>query len=59
MDRELYRWLTDLQDPAKARSVTLLRISPQRDDATRVDCTLEVTQWFSPESEEDPAINEQ
>jgi hypothetical protein len=53
MDRELYLWLTDLQDPQKGRSITSLRISPQRDDPTRVDCELEVTQWFTPEIEEE------
>lgn len=47
-DDAMYRWLTDLQDPKKSRSVTFLRIAPQRDDPTRIDCELEVTQWFSP-----------
>jgi hypothetical protein len=53
MDRELYLWLTDLQDPQKGRSITSLSISPQRDDPTRIDCELEVTQWFTPEIEEE------
>lgn len=48
MDNQLYRWLADLQSPKDHRSITLLRISPQRDDNTRVDCELEVTQWFTP-----------
>lgn len=52
-DPELYRWLVELQDPQKARSITLLNITPQRDDATRIDCKLEITQWFSPLFEED------
>lgn len=52
-DRALYQWLTDLQDPKKGRSITLLRIAPQRDDPTRVDCELEVTQWFMPEIDEE------
>lgn len=52
MDRELYNWLADLQDPQKSRSVTFLRITPERDDQSRVDCVLEVTQWFSPVSDE-------
>jgi len=51
-DRELYGWLSDLQDPKKSRSVTSLSIVPQRDDPARVDCVLEVTQWFIPEIEE-------
>ncbi len=53
MDRELYQWLTDLQDPKKGRSITRLKISPQRDDPERVDCELEITQWFTPEEEEE------
>ena len=57
-DRELYGWLTDLQDPRKSRSVTLLRISPQRDDPARVDCVLEVSQWFIPKIEEIAATDE-
>jgi len=51
-DAELMRWLTELQNPEKSRSVTFLRISPQRDDPTRVDCELEVTQWFAPAGED-------
>ncbi len=58
MDEQLYKWMTDLQDPAKSRSITFLRISPQRDDPTRVDCELEITQWFLPEMEEGSAVAE-
>jgi len=54
MDDQLYKWLVELQDPALSRAITFLRISPQRDDPTRVDCELEVTQWFRPEIEEEP-----
>jgi len=57
-DQELYRWLVELQDPKKARSITRLRITPQRDDATRIDCEMEITQWFTPLSEEDENTEE-
>jgi len=58
-DAELYRWLCDLQNPKKARAITFLKITPQRDDATRIDCQLKVTQWFSPISEEnEDLVNE-
>ena len=50
-DAEVYRWLTDLQDPKKFRSVTRLAIEPQRDDPTRMNCSLEITQWFLPPAE--------
>jgi len=52
MDDQLIQWLTDLYDPANSRAVTFLRISPQRTDDTRVDCRLDVTQWYSPEADE-------
>jgi len=51
-DPELYRWLVELQDPQKGRAITRLRITPQRDDASRIDCELEVTQWFTPITED-------
>lgn len=52
-DAQLYKWLCELQDPKKSRSITRLRITPQRDDATRIDCELEVTRWYTPISEEE------
>ena len=52
-DPEFYRWLIELQNPEKSRSVTNLRIQPQRDDPTRIDCELELTQWFLPAIEDD------
>lgn len=58
MDEQLYKWLTDLQDPALSRSVTFVRISPQRDDPSRIDCELEITQWFRPEREDEPILVE-
>ena len=51
-DAELYRWLVELQDPKKSRTITRLRISPQRKDPTRIDCDLDVTRWFIPIPEE-------
>ncbi|BDS05684.1 hypothetical protein NT6N_07240 [Oceaniferula spumae] len=51
-DPEFYRWITELQNPEKSRSVTMLRISPQRDDPTRIDCELEITQWFAPAADD-------
>lgn len=51
-DAELYRWIIELQNPEKSRSVTFLRVKPQRDDNTRVECELVLTEWFTPASEE-------
>ena len=58
MDGQLYNWLVELQDHELNRAITFLRISPQRDDPTRVDCELEVTQWFRPEIEEESVVAE-
>lgn len=52
MDAPLYRWLVDLQSPKDHRSITSLRIIPQRDDDTKVECELEVSQWFTPPVDE-------
>lgn len=54
-DPELYRWLVELQNPLKAQAITRLRITPQRDDKERIDCHVEITQWFIPISEDEPA----
>jgi len=52
-DAELYRWLVELQDPKKSQSITHLRITPQRNDPTRIDCDIWVTRWFTPIPEEE------
>jgi len=52
-DPELYRWLIELQNPEKSRSITKLNIRPQRDKPERIDCELELTQWFLPAAEGD------
>ncbi len=54
-DPEFYRWLIELQDPQKGRAVTFLHIKPQRDDNTRVECELVLTQWFTPILDDAPA----
>ncbi|NWK54007.1 hypothetical protein HW115_00165 [Verrucomicrobiaceae bacterium N1E253] len=51
-DKQMYDLFCLLQNPREARSITRMRIIPQRDDATKVDCELEITQWYSPEDEE-------
>lgn len=59
MDDQLYRWLVDLQSPNDHRSITRLYIKPQRDDNTKVDCELEITQWFTPRQEEAESSDEE
>ncbi|MGB0992411.1 MAG: hypothetical protein ACPG32_08075 [Akkermansiaceae bacterium] len=54
-DPDLYRWICTLQSPKDFRSVTYIKIEPQRNDKTRVDCELNITQWFIPKSSDDNA----
>lgn len=48
MEEGLYRWLDRLQTPDQLRAVTHMQLSPQRDDDTKIDCTVVVDQWFVP-----------
>ncbi|MGJ8678331.1 MAG: hypothetical protein ACSHX0_12505 [Akkermansiaceae bacterium] len=57
MDKNLYQWLVDLQSPNDHRSITFLHIEPQRDDPTRIDCEVEITQWFIPAEENSLSAN--
>jgi hypothetical protein len=46
----LYKWLDSLHSPDQLRAVTSLRLSPDRDDDTKIDCTVVVDQWFVPQA---------
>lgn len=45
----LYQWLDKLQSPQQFRAVTSLRLTPERDDDTKIDCTVIIEQWFVPQ----------
>lgn len=47
-EEALYRWFDRINVPQQFRSATLLRISPNREDDTRIDCTADIEQWFVP-----------
>lgn len=47
-EASLYRWLDQMQVPDQFRAITSLRLAPQRDDETKVDCTAIVEQWYIP-----------
>lgn len=49
MEMSLYRWLDRIHSPTEARAVTFMRMNPQKDDDTQVDCQIIVEQWFTPE----------
>jgi hypothetical protein len=44
----LYRWFDRLNAPDKLRCVTYIRLSPNKEDDTLIDCTAIVEQWFAP-----------
>lgn len=50
MEEPLYRWIDRLNDPKQFRVVSHLRLSPNTQDDTKIDCTATVEQWFTPPS---------
>lgn len=47
-EASLYRWFDRLNVPDKFRCVTYIRLSPNKEDDTQIDCTAIVEQWFLP-----------
>lgn len=47
-EENLYRWLDKVNVPADLRMATQIRLSPNKEDDTQVDCTVVVEQWFVP-----------
>lgn len=47
-EADLYRWFDRLNTPDKLRCVTYVRLSPNREDDTLIDCVATVEQWFVP-----------
>ncbi len=52
-EKGFYNWLIRFQQPQKSRGISQLIVSPQRDDDTRIDCTVVFQEWFQPQSVED------
>lgn len=48
MEASLYRWLERLHSPTEFRAITFMRMNPQKDDDTKIDCQVIVEQWFVP-----------
>lgn len=48
-EQALYSWIDRLQVPSEFRAVTFIRLSPNREDDTRIDATLVVEEWFIPQ----------
>lgn len=51
-EMNLYRWFASVTDIEKFRTVTFIRLSPNKEDDTKIDCTAVVEQWFVPASPE-------
>ena len=47
-EASLYRWFDRLNTPEKLRCVTYIRLSPNKEDDTKIDCIAIVEQWFIP-----------
>jgi len=44
----LYLWLDKLNTPDQLRAATFIRLSPNQQDDTKIDCRATVEQWFVP-----------
>jgi len=47
-EEALYRWFDRLNQPDQFRAATFLRMAPDREDDTKIDCTTIIEQWFVP-----------
>lgn len=50
-EQALYNWLDRINDPEKFRCVTFLRLSPNKEDDTKIECTAIAEQLFVPATE--------
>ncbi len=48
MEQSLYQWFDRLNIPDQLRAVTNVRLQPDREDDTKIDCTAIIEQWFVP-----------
>ena len=47
-EEALYRWFDHLNMPDSLRIASQIRISPNAQDDTKIDCTATIEQWFVP-----------
>lgn len=50
-EQALYNWLCRIAEPDKFRAITYLRLSPNKEEESKIDCTAIAEQWFVPASE--------
>ena len=47
-EESLYRWFDKINIPEQFRAVTQILLSPDKQDDTKIDCTVTIEQWFIP-----------
>ncbi len=47
-EEALYRWFDHINMPDKFRIASQIRLSPNTQDDTKIDCTATIEQWFVP-----------
>lgn len=47
-EQDLYRWFDAINDPAAFRTAYQIRMSPNTQEETLIDCTATLSQWFPP-----------
>ena len=49
-EQALYQWFDRLNVPDQFRSTTQIRLTPNQQDDTKIDCTATIEQWFVPKT---------
>ena len=49
-EQALYQWFDRLNVPDQFRNATQIRLTPNQQDDTKIDCTATVEQWFVPKT---------
>jgi hypothetical protein len=47
-EEALYRWFDRLNMPEEFRAATQIRLTPNAQDDTKIDCSATIEQWFIP-----------
>jgi hypothetical protein len=47
-EESLYRWFDKINVPEQFRAVSQILLSPNKQDDTKIDCTVTLEQWFIP-----------
>jgi hypothetical protein len=49
-EESLYRWFDRINVPDQFRIASQIRLSPNQQDDTKIDCTATIEQWFVPKT---------